>query len=206
MNIAHYPETIGVILAGGQSRRMGGQDKARLILDGLPLAAHVAKRLAPQCTRVILNTNSNAADFGAFGVPVIADSFQDYRGPLAGILAALDWMAQHAPSTEWLASIAVDTPFFPEDFVARLHAARLESSAHLVMAHSGARRHPVNALWSVTLREPLRATLLADESRKVGMWMQTQGAAVASWNATPFDPFLNINTPEEFAAVRNLRP
>lgn len=197
------PETVGVVLAGGRSQRMG-QDKALLDLSGQPLAIHVAERLAGQCNTVILNSNSDGAALAPSGFPVIADSFSDYRGPLAGILAALDWMAEHRPEIQWLASVAVDTPFFPQDFVAKLHRVQAQGGAQLVMARSGERHHPVNALWSVALRAELRKTLTENDNLKVGLWMRERGAGFAPWDIEPFDPFLNINTPEDFATAQIL--
>lgn len=200
-----YPETIGVILAGGQSRRMGGRDKAVMEIFGEPMIAHVARRLAGQCKTVVISANGDASRFDFLNMPVVSDGFSGHRGPLAGILAALDWMTEACPAAQWLASIAVDTPFFPGDFVAKLHEERRKKSSLLAMASSGGRKHPVDALWIATLRSDLRNTLSSGDIGKVGSWMAHHDAAVASWSTDPFDPFMNINTPDELEAARALQ-
>ncbi|WP_407522283.1 molybdenum cofactor guanylyltransferase MobA [Methylobacterium oryzisoli] len=200
------PPTLGVILAGGLSRRMGGGDKPLLRLGGRTLLERVAERLRPQCAAgLILNANGDPARFAAFfDGPVVPDSVAETPGPLAGVLAALDHAAAHRPDVAFVASVAGDTPFLPPDFVARLHAARAAAGTRLAVAASGGRAHYVDGLWPVDLREDLRAALVGEGLRRVGQWIARQGAAEAEWPDRPLDPFLNLNTPEDVALAEGL--
>ncbi len=199
-----YPQTLGVVLAGGLARRMGGGDKARIPIGGTAILERVIERLRPQCSGIVLNANSVAARFNDTGVPVVADSVPDYPGPLAGILAGLDWTAKHRPEIEWVASVPSDCPFLPRDLVARLHQARTAAGATLACARSGERRHPVIALWPVALREDLRRALTSEGARKVEQWASRYALGVADWPATPVDPFFNVNTPEQAAVAEQI--
>ncbi|HYW64546.1 MAG TPA: molybdenum cofactor guanylyltransferase MobA, partial [Bradyrhizobium sp.] len=145
--------TPGVLLAGGLARRMGGGDKPMRTIRGRTILERVIARLKPQCDGLILNANGDPARFAAFGLPVVADTVQDFPGPLAGILAALDWTAANRPGVEWILSAAADCPFLPRDLVARLQQARIAQSAELAVAASGGQSHPVIGLWSVSLRQ-----------------------------------------------------
>lgn len=194
------PQTIGLILAGGLSRRMGGGDKALLPLGGRPLLAHVAARLAPQCAELLLNANGDPARMADFALPILPDSIPDHAGPLAGVLTGLDWLAAHRPATEWLVTAAADTPFLPLDLVARLHAARREAGTPLACAASGDQRHHAIGLWPVSIREALRDRLEAGE-RRLRAVTDRFGVAQAPWPAQPHDPFFNINTPEDRATA-----
>ncbi len=195
--------TIGLILAGGLARRMGGGDKALKPLAGRPILAHVIARLRGQCDDLLLNANGDPARLSVFGLPVVADSVPDFAGPLAGILAGLDWIADHQPETEWLLSVAADTPFIPADLVSRLHRARIAAGTALACAASAGQQHHAIGLWPVGLREDLRRALAAGE-RKLGRWTQAHGVAVAEWPAEPIDPFFNVNTPEDLAEAERL--
>src|SRR5882672_3239509 len=148
--------TLGLVLAGGQARRMGGGDKAFLKVGGKTILERVLARLSPYCSPIILNANGDPARFSRYGLPVVADSVPDFAGPLAGILAGLDWAAQNAPDIEWLVSVPGDCPFLPKDLVMRLHEARATSNVPLACARSGEWRHPVVGLWPVKFREDLR--------------------------------------------------
>ncbi|MFE1602629.1 molybdenum cofactor guanylyltransferase MobA [Methylobacterium sp. ID0610] len=194
------PPTLGVILAGGLARRMGGGDKPLLRLGGPTLLERVAARLAPQCPAgVILNANGDPARFaGLFPGPIVPDPVAGAAGPLAGVLAALDYAAEHVPEVRFVASVAGDTPFLPADFVARLHAARASAGLPLATAVSNGRSHFVDGLWPVALRQDLRAALDGG-LRRVGQWIAGHGAAQAEWSSDPVDPFLNLNTPEDLA-------
>src|SRR5215475_8491777 len=154
--MSEHPPTLGLVLAGGLARRMGGGDKAMLRIGGATILERVLDRMTPQCNRIILNANGDPARFGFTGLPVIADEVPDFAGPLAGVLAGLDWAAAHAPGTEWVASVPGDCPFLPRDLVARLHAARSAADKPLACARSGAWRQPVVGLWPVALRDDLR--------------------------------------------------
>lgn len=195
--------TVGLILAGGLARRMGGGDKALKPLAGRPILAHVIDRLRGQCGDLILNANGDPARLAAFGLPVVADTVPGFAGPLAGVLAGLDWIAAHRPQAEWLLSVAADTPFIPENLAARLHRARAAAGTPLACAASGGQQHHAIGLWPVSLREDLRQALLVGE-RRLGRWTQGHGVAVAEWPSEPVDPFFNVNTPEDLAEAEQL--
>jgi molybdopterin-guanine dinucleotide biosynthesis protein A len=187
------------VLAGGLARRMGGGDKARISIGGTSILRRVLACLTPQCSRVIINANGDPARFADTGLPVVADSVPDFAGPLAGILAGLDWAAANAPAIEWLVSVPGDCPFLPKDLVTRLHEARASSNVPLACARSGEWRHPVVGLWPVKLREDLRHALASEGLHKIELWTARHGIAIAEWTAVPFDPFFNVNTPEDAA-------
>jgi molybdopterin-guanine dinucleotide biosynthesis protein A len=197
-------KTLGLVLAGGQARRMGGGDKARIRIGGATILQRVLASLKPQCQRVIINSNGDPARFADTGLPVVADSVPDFAGPLAGILAGLDWAAANAPDCEWLLSVPGDCPFLPKDLVARLHAARVAAGAPLACARSGDWRHPVVALWPVALRDDLRRALVDEGLHKIEIWTARHGVAIAEWPAAPVDPFFNVNTPEDAARAEAL--
>ena len=199
-----HPDTIGIILAGGLARRMGGADKLRIRIGGATILERVLTRLRPQCTRLILNANTDAARFADIGVPVIADSVPDFPGPLAGILAGLDFAAAQTPAVAWVVSAPNDCPFLPPDLVPRLHQVRWDVNATLTCAASGGRQHPVIALWPVALREDLRRALTEEDVRKVAEWSARYTVGVAEWPATPLDPFFNVNTPDDVAEAERL--
>jgi molybdenum cofactor guanylyltransferase len=195
--------TLGLILAGGLARRMGGGDKPRTTIGGVTILSRVIERMTPQCARLILNANGDPARFADTGLPVVADSVPDYAGPLAGVLAGLDWAAAQALGTEWVASVPGDCPFLPHDLVARLHEVRRQSGLPLACARSGDWRHPVVGLWPLHLRDDLRAAL-SQGLRKIEMWTGRYGVAIADWPAAPVDPFFNVNTPEDAAVAERL--
>jgi len=176
---------------------MGGGDKARIEIGGASILQRVLACLASQCRGVILNANGDPARFADTALPVIADSVPDFAGPLAGILAGLDWAAANAPDIAWLVSAPGDCPFLPKDLVARLHAARMAAHAPLACASSGEWRHPVVGLWPVELREDLRRALTKEGLHKIDVWTARHGIAVAEWPAAPVDPFFNVNTPDD---------
>jgi molybdopterin-guanine dinucleotide biosynthesis protein A len=202
--VTQFPPTLGLVLAGGLARRMGGGDKARITIGGVTILQRVLACLTPQCARLVINANGDPARFADTRLPVVADSVPDFAGPLAGILAGLDWTAAHAAKCEWMASVSGDCPFLPPDLVARLHAARSAAATPLACARSGEWRHPVVGLWPVALRENLRRALLAEGLRKIEIWTARHGVAVADWTAAPVDPFFNVNTPEDAAQAQML--
>ncbi len=194
-----------VILAGGLARRMGGGDKALLQLAGRPLLAHVIDRLAPQAGPLAINANGDPARFAAFGLPVLADPVADYPGPLAGVLAGLEWAASLGAAD--IVTVAADTPFFPADLAARLRAAAAEAGAPIALAATpdpdrGIARHPTFGLWSTALRADL-AEALAAGTRKIVAWTDRHGAATALFEG-PGDRFFNLNTPEDLARAENM--
>ena len=198
------PPTLGLVLAGGLARRMGGGDKALLNIGGETILDRVLARLGPQCTRVILNANGDPSRFARSKLPVVADDIPDFAGPLAGILAGLDWLAANEPATEWMASVPGDCPFAPRDLVARLHAARSAEGTPLACAKSGDWRHPVAGLWPVTLRADLRRALTDEGLHKIEIWTGRHGVAIAEWPDRPVDPFFNVNRPEDLAEAERL--
>ncbi len=193
----------GVLLAGGQSRRMGGGDKALRLLGGETILARVIARLRPQVARLVLNANGDPARFAGFGLPVVADSVEGFAGPLAGILAGLDWAAANAPGCELVLSAATDAPFLPADLAARL-AAGMAAGADLACAASRGQPHPVIGLWPVRLREELRHALVAEGVRKVDVWTARYRLATVDFPAGEVDPFFNANRPEDLAAAEAL--
>jgi molybdopterin-guanine dinucleotide biosynthesis protein A len=207
-------QPVGVILAGGLATRMGGGDKGMLPLGETSLMEHVVERLRPQVDGLALNANGDPARFDALGLPVIADSIEGFAGPLAGVLAGLDWAAEQGAET--IVTAAADTPFFPLDLAARLQEAAEGMEHPLVLAttprsgaelKSGGRskvnRHPTFGLWPVALRDDLRAALI-DGLRKVVLWTDRHNGREALFDADPFDPFFNVNTPEDLARAREL--
>jgi molybdenum cofactor guanylyltransferase len=196
--------TLGVVLAGGLARRMGGGDKPMRGIGGRPMLERVVARLAPQCDGLILNANGDPRRFAPFGLPVVADNVEGFAGPLAGVLAALDWVEAHRPDIAWVVSAPGDCPFLPLDLVARLHGARVSADAQIAAAASGGRRHPVVGLWSLSLREGLRRALVIEDCRKVDDWIARHRFATASWPDTPLDPFFNVNTPADLAEAERL--
>jgi molybdopterin-guanine dinucleotide biosynthesis protein A len=199
-----HPPTLGLVLAGGLARRMGGGDKALISIGGVPILDRVLERLRPTCTGIVLNANGDPARFARWGLPVVADNVPGFAGPLAGILAGLDWAAAHAPDVSVMASVPGDCPFIPKDLVARLHAARDAAKRPLACARSGEWRHPVVGLWPVALREDLRHALIEQDLRKIEVWTARHGVAIADWPATPVDPFFNVNTPDDAAAAERI--
>jgi len=199
-----HPATLGLVLAGGLARRMGGGDKALIAIGGIPILDRVLERLRPACTGIILNANGDPARFARYGLPVVPDSVPDFAGPLAGILAGLDWAAAHVPDIAWMASAPGDCPFLPHDLVSRLHEARQQASTPLACARSGDWRHPVAALWRVALRDDLRQALIGEDLRKIEVWTARHGIAIAEWPAQPIDPFFNVNNPEDAAEAERL--
>jgi len=194
---APHPKTIGVLLAGGLARRMGGGDKPLRAIAGRSILERVIDRMAAQCSGLILNANGDPQRFAFTGFPVVPDDIPDFAGPLAGILAALDHVAAHHPEIAWVASVAADTPFLPRDYVSRLHAAREAAKVPLACAESDGRTHPVNGLWEVALRDDLRHALVEEDMRKIDRWTARHGVAHAAWPVAPMDPFFNANSPED---------
>jgi molybdopterin-guanine dinucleotide biosynthesis protein A len=199
-----WPPTLGLVLAGGLARRMGGGDKALIAIGGAPILDRVLAKLKPACAQVILNANGDPARFAAYRLPVVADRVPDFAGPLAGVLAGLDWAAQNRPDLGWVASAPADCPFLPGDLVPRLHAAARAAGLPLACARSGAWRHPVAGLWPVGLRDDLRHALLSEGLHKIEAWTARRGVALADWPAEPIDPFFNVNTPDDIVKAERL--
>jgi molybdopterin-guanine dinucleotide biosynthesis protein A len=195
MTSAAYPPTLGAILAGGLASRMGGGDKCLQQAGGRPILSWQIERLGPQVRQLIINANGAPGRFSAFGLRVVPDTIPGSAGPLAGVLAALEWAASAVPDIDWVVTVPGDVPFLPLDLVSRLHAARQQGS--VVQASSGGRTHPVVALWPVAIRDTLRAALDGEGLRKAGVFAARHGGGVADWPVTPADPFFNVNTRDD---------
>jgi molybdopterin-guanine dinucleotide biosynthesis protein A len=195
---------VGLLLAGGLSRRMGGGDKSLRRLGGRTLLDRVIERIRQQAAALVLNANGDPARFAGFGLPVVADSVPDFAGPLAGILAGLDWAAAHRPDCPMIASVATDAPFLPEDLVSRLVQGMEAEGAELACAASGGQPHPVIGLWPVRLRDDLRHALVEEGIRKVDVWTSRYRLATVPFpnfgrgGGPEIDPFFNANRPEDF--------
>lgn len=203
---ANGSEVTGVILAGGQSRRMGGGDKGLLDLAGRPMLAHVIDRLAPQVGRTIINANGDPARFATFGLPVVADTITGFVGPLAGVLAGMRWSRANAPAAPWIATAAGDAPLLPVDLVARCLRGVADRPNAIALAQSGGELHPVIGLWPVALAGDLEAQLAAGV-RKVLHWTDRHGTVpvafpMARLSGVELDPFFNANTPQELDRLR----
>ncbi|MGH1356724.1 MAG: molybdenum cofactor guanylyltransferase MobA [Thalassovita sp.] len=195
--MAEFP---GVILAGGRAQRMGGGDKCLLPLAGQNLLDHVLARLVPQCTGVALNANGSADRFRGYRLPILPDETADQPGPLAGVLAAMDWAK--AQGADHVVTVAADTPFFPRDLVTQLTGAKgFALAASQATDEEQPRLHPIFGLWPVALAEELR-TALAQGERKVRMWALDHGAQQVVFRYGGIDPFFNINTREDLRQAK----
>jgi len=198
----------GIILAGGLSRRMGGGDKALASLAGVPLLGHVVRRLEPQVEALALNANGEPARFAAFALPVVADTVPGFAGPLAGLLAGMEWAV--ATGCPRLATAAADTPFFPRDLVARLAGATAGRPGTIAVACCDGRRHPTFALWPLALAAPLRHTLIEEGNRRVVSFIDAHDHVDVDFppirlgDGAAVDPFFNVNTPQDLAEAERL--
>jgi len=195
---------VGLLLAGGLSRRMGGGDKTLRRIGGKTILDRVIERMRPQVSALVLNANGDPARFAAYGLPVVADGIADFAGPLAGVLAGLDWAAASRPDCDLVASVATDAPFLPADLVARLASGMAEAGADLACAASGGQVHPVIGLWPVRLRGELRHALVDEGIRKVDVWTGRYRLATVEFPVGRIDPFFNANRPEDIAAAERL--
>jgi molybdopterin-guanine dinucleotide biosynthesis protein A len=183
---------------------MGGGDKPLREIGGRPILVRVIERLKPQCQSLLLNANGDPLRFASFGLPVLADGIADHPGPLAGILAGLDWVAANRPGAQWMLSAPGDCPFLPPDLVARLSRAARAQGGPLAVAASRGRSHPVIGLWSVALRDALRQALVIEGLRKVDEWTARYHVATVAWGDEPLDPFFNANTADDLAEAERL--
>jgi len=194
---------VGVVLAGGLARRMGGGDKGLVLLQGRPILDHVLERLGPQVDRIVINANGDPKRLAGYHLPIVADAIEGFAGPLAGVLAGMEWAARQG-GAEWIVTAATDTPFFPLDLVARFEQAVAEERADMACAASGGRRHPVFGLWPVALSADLSRALTADGIRKVDLWTARHRLAIAEYADRPYDPFFNVNRPEDLAEAQRI--
>jgi molybdopterin-guanine dinucleotide biosynthesis protein A len=196
---------VGIVLAGGKSSRMGGGDKCLRPLGGRPILAHVIERLKPQVAELIISANGDPARFSAFGLPVVADRLGGYAGPLAGILAGLEWTRTNRPESRFAITAASDTPFLPLDLVDRLWPEIGEGEPNLAVARSAEGMHPVFGLWPVTVAPDVEASLMAGH-RKVSEWVRQHQAREVMFppleiGGQTIDPFFNVNRPDELGAA-----
>jgi len=196
-------DVVGVLLAGGLSRRMGGGDKCLRPLAGRTLLDRAIDLARPQSGPLIINANGEPGRFADYGLPVVADVVEGYAGPLAGVLTGLEWAAANAPECPYVATFATDAPFVPRDLVARLRAG-VEAGADMACAASRGRTHPVFGLWPVRLAGALREAMTADDIRKVDVWTARYRVAEVAFEAGPVDPFFNANKPEDLAEAARI--
>ncbi len=195
---------VGVLLAGGMARRMGGGDKCLQQLGGRSLLSYSIDVATPQVGPLIINAAGDPARFKEFNLPVVADVIEGFAGPLAGVLSGLEWASANAPDAQWVATFPTDAPFFPGDLVARLREAVDAAGADMACARSNARTHPVFALWPVRLAADLRQAMEGEDMRKIDLWTARYNIVHVDWPATPNDPFFNINRPEDLAQAEAL--
>ena len=197
-------DVAGTVLAGGLARRMGGGDKGMLELGGRSILDRVLECLRPQVRMVALNANGDTSRFDRWELPVAPDMLPGNLGPLAGILAGLDWTFANVPGLRWIVTVPTDTPFLPVDLVEKLLAAVTASGADMACAVSSGRRHPVVGLWPIRLRNDLRQALIGEGVRKVDVWTGRFSVAEAEFEATPVDPFFNVNSADDLSRARDM--
>ncbi len=203
------PTLAGVLLAGGQARRMGGGDKCLVSLAGRPLLQHAIERAQSQVSALIINAGGDPSRFSSYGLPVVTDvtyggALEDFAGPLAGILSGLEWVAENLADSIWMASFAIDAPLIPGDLVARLAAAAEAENADMACAKSAGRAHPVFALWPLRLRGALKRAVVEEGLRKIDAWTARYRLVQVDFSCHPGDPFFNINSPANLAEAEGL--
>ncbi|MBP5856043.1 molybdenum cofactor guanylyltransferase MobA [Marivibrio halodurans] len=195
---------VGIVLAGGLSSRMGGGDKSLRLLGGRPILDHIIERVRPQVDELALNANGDPERFEVTGMDVLADTMDGQPGPLAGVLAGLEWARRHHRGAEWLATFPGDAPFLPRNLVPRLMQAVERAEADMACAASDGRAHPVVGLWPVRLADDLRQTMLEEDIRKVDRWTRRFKLIQVEFAAEPVDPFFNANAPGDIEAAERL--
>jgi molybdenum cofactor guanylyltransferase len=196
--------SIGVILAGGRAERMGGGDKSLREVGGETILGRVIQRVRPQVDALVLNANGDPQRFAPFGLPVVPDSVPDFAGPLAGVLAGLEWAKANRPKARYVVTVPADGPFVPRDLVKRLAETLVAQDAELVTAASGVQTYPVVGLWPVRLRQALHDALVKEGVHKIDAWTSRFRRAIATFPTEPVDPFFNANTPEQLAEADRL--
>ena len=195
----HSTPIVGVLLAGGLSRRMGGGDKNLLQLGGQTILSRTLERVKPQVETLILNANGDAERFSEYGLPVVEDVIDGFAGPLAGILTGLEWASEHLPECQWVATFATDAPFVPVDLVDKLLQAIEAEGAEMACAISNDRTHPPFALWPVRLKDELRKAMIDEEMRKIDLWTARYKIVHVPFEGQGIDPFFNINKPDHLS-------
>ena len=199
-----FGPVLGVILAGGLARRMGGGDKCLRDLGGKPILRHIIDRIKPQVEGLLLNANGDEGRFAAYDLPVAGDVIEGFAGPLAGVLTGLDWAAANRPDVRWIATVPGDGPFLPVDLVARFKAAITSEGADLACAYRGERSQPVTGLWRVDLREDLRRAMMEEGLKKVDLWTARYRLARVPFDGAEVDPFFNTNRQEDLDEAERL--
>jgi len=197
--MARSTPIVGVLLAGGLSRRMGGGDKNQLQLGGKLILDRLIDRVKPQVSTLILNANGDAERFSKYDLPVVGDVIDGFAGPLAGVLTGLEWASEHEPACEWVATFATDAPFVPEDMVAKLLHAIVGENADMACAMSNGRTHPPFALWPVRLKDDLHRAMVDEDMRKIDLWTARYQIVHVPFENPDLDPFFNINKPENLS-------
>ena len=195
---------VGVLLAGGLSRRMGGDDKMLRVVGGRTILARVIDRIGPQVDAMVLNANGDPARFSNYDLPVVGDSVAGHAGPLAGVLTGMEWAVAVHPDCGWIVTVPTDAPFLPGDLVERMVDAVRRDGADMACAASGGRAHPVCGLWPVRLAGELRRAMVEEEIRKVDRWTARYRLVQVDWDTAPVDPFFNANRPEDLAEAGRL--
>ena len=195
--------SVGVVLAGGLSRRMDGPEKSLLKLGDKTLIARVCERLAAQTAQVIINANGDPERFADIHLPVVADTIEGFAGPLAGVLTGMRWVKEHTKATH-IITVAADTPFFPADYVSTIEEIAANNSTEIALAASNGNRHPVFGLWPVNLADALEAFLVQEKQRKVMLFVQRHPNCLIEFSGVNPDPFFNINTPDDLRIAQEL--
>ena len=197
-------DIVGVLLAGGQSRRMGGGDKCFRTIGGVTILAQIIQRVQEQVSQLVINANGDSLRFAGYDLPIVGDTVPGFAGPLAGILSGMEWVVKHAPDCSWIASIPTDAPFLPQDLITRLSDAMGNEGNDLACAASAGRAHPVIGLWPVKMRANLRHALVNEDVRKIDAFTENYKVTVVNFDSDPIDPFFNTNRPEDLEEAEQL--
>ena len=189
---------VGILLAGGKSRRMGGGDKCLLQLGEKTILQHAIDRATPQVGNLILNINGDPDRFSHYNLNIVSDDIGNFAGPLAGVLTGMHWVKENHPECKWIVTFPTDTPFFPMDLASKLYDAVSDNKAELACAASGGRHHPVFGIWPVNLFAALKVAMIDNGVRKIDDWTSDYNLEVVKFEFTKIDPFFNINRPEDF--------
>ena len=189
---------VGILLAGGKSRRMGGGDKCLLRMGGKTILQHAIDRATPQVGNLILNINGDPDRFSHYNLNIVSDDIGNFAGPLAGVLTGMHWVKENHPECKWIVTFPTDTPFFPMDLASQLYDAVSDNKAELACAASGGRHHPVFGIWPVNLFAALKVAMIDNGVRKIDDWTSDYNLKTVKFEFRKIDPFFNINRPEDF--------
>lgn len=197
-------EIVGVLLAGGLSRRMGGGDKNLNSVGGKSILYRVIARISGQVDGLVLNANGDPDRFAQYGLPVVADTVPDFAGPLAGVLAGMRWAIEHRPEATHILTVPTDAPFLPENLVSAMVEPIVNGDADIACASSAGRSNPVCALWPIRLADELEAAMIEEGIRKVDIWTARYRLTTVDFPCDPVDPFFNANRPDDLAEAERL--